>query len=62
MEQEEKQEAKQAKPGQLLAMGLGLCVGLSLIAIYFVGWLAGIALGSLVLGTSLIFFGVAKER
>jgi hypothetical protein len=53
---------KQASRAQILAMCLGLWLGLGLIAIYFVGWLVGIAVVSLGLGSTLIAIDAASDR
>jgi uncharacterized transporter YbjL len=53
---------KQARRAQILAMCLGLWLGLGLIAIYFVGWLVGIAVVSLGLGSTLIVIDAASDR
>jgi hypothetical protein len=54
-------QEKPPRRGQLLAVCFGLWIGLSVMAIYLVGWLEGIALGSLVLGSALIYFGAISK-
>jgi hypothetical protein len=55
---------KMKRPGQrqILTVGLGLWVGLGLVAIYFLGWLAGIAVVSLGMGFAFIFIGALSEK
>ena len=53
---------KQARRAQILAMCLGLWLGLGLVAIYFLGWLVGIAVVCLGLGSTLILIGAAFDR
>ena len=53
---------KQARRAQILAMCLGLWLGLGLVAIYFLGWLVGIAVVSLGLGSTLILIDAVSWR
>ncbi len=41
---------------------MGLWIGFGLVAIYFLGWLAGIAVVSLALGFAFIFIGALSEK
>ena len=55
-------ETRQARRGQILAVCLGLGIALTLLAIYFLGWLIGIAVVCLGWGSILIFISAALDR
>ena len=47
---------------QILAVGAGLALGTALAFASFVGWLAGVTAGFLVLGSACLFFGLFLSR
>ena len=47
---------------QILAVGGGLAFGMALAFASFVGWLAGVTAGFLVLGSACLFFGLFLSR
>jgi hypothetical protein len=55
-------ETRPARRGQILAVGIGMGIGLGLMAIYFLGWLMGIAVVCLAWGSILIFISAALDR
>ncbi len=46
----------------LLAMCSGLWLGLGLITVFFLGWLVGVAIVALGLGSTLILIDIASNR
>lgn len=61
-EDEKAGKMKRAGRRQILAVGLGLWIGLGLVATYFLGWLAGIAVVSLALGFAFIVIDALSEE
>jgi hypothetical protein len=57
-----RRETRQARWGQILAVCLGLEIALGLMAIYFLGWLMGIAVVCLSWGSILIFIAAILYR
>jgi hypothetical protein len=55
-------ETRQARRGQILAVCLGLGLALGFMAIYFLGWLLGIAVVCLGWGSLLIFIAATLDR
>ena len=47
---------------QILAVGAGLALGIALAFASFVGWLAGVAAGFLVLGSACLFLNFFLSR
>jgi hypothetical protein len=47
---------------QILAVCTGLGLGTALVFASFVGWLAGLAFGALVLGSACLFVAVSSNR
>jgi hypothetical protein len=54
-------ETRQARWGQILAVCLGLGIALGLMAIYFLGWLIGIAVVCLAVGSTLILIAATSD-
>jgi hypothetical protein len=57
-----RRETSQARWGQILAVCLGLGIALGLIAVYFLGWLMGIAVVCLAWGSILIFIATILDK
>ena len=47
---------------QILSVGVGLGIGTTLVFVSLVGWQAGLAAGSLVLGSACVFGGYFSSR